>query len=269
MGCRSLLSAMALVASLGLAGMPVVAQQTASSDRVLAQKADGFNPAAVQAMINRGDTAAAAGDLAKARQEYDNARKASKQLLAFYRDLSGAFRGLDARIPREMDTKGREALGLLAEADLRLAALFRRQNQPEVAVPVLVEVVKLMTRRDIRYRSLSASRYAQGLHKGVRPQDPGRLIDTLIIGALIEARSCERFARLAPELDDELGEFYRSLLKSEARHFGDYLRLAEGLCDKEHLADRLDHFRLLEADLVQGADTEFRFHSGPVSDVMD
>ena len=60
MGCRSLLSAMALVASLGLAGLPVVAQETASSDRVLAQKADGFNPAAVQAMINRGDAAAAA-----------------------------------------------------------------------------------------------------------------------------------------------------------------------------------------------------------------
>ena len=66
-------------------------------------------------------------------------------MLSFYRDLSGAFRGLDARIPREMDTKGRDALGLLAEANLRLAALFRRQNQPEVAVPVLVEVVKLMT----------------------------------------------------------------------------------------------------------------------------
>ena len=145
MGCRSLLSAMALVASLGLAGMPVVAQETASSERVLARKADGFNPAAVQAMTNRGDAAAAAGDLAKARQEYDNARKASKQLLAFYRDLSGAFRGLDARIPREMDTKGRQALELLAETNLRLAALFRRQNQPEVAVPVLIEVVKLMT----------------------------------------------------------------------------------------------------------------------------
>ena len=65
--------------------------------------------------------------------------------MAFYRDLSGAFRGLDARIPREMDSKGREALSLLAQANLRLAALFRRQNQPEVAVPVLVEVVRLMT----------------------------------------------------------------------------------------------------------------------------
>ena len=44
-----------------------------------------------------------------------------------------------------MDSKGRESLALLAEANLRLAALFRRQNQPEIAVPVLVEVVKLMT----------------------------------------------------------------------------------------------------------------------------
>ena len=64
----------------------------------------------------------ASGDLAAARQQYDDARKASKQLLSFYRDLSGAFRGLDARIPREMDTKGRDALGLLAEADLEASA---------------------------------------------------------------------------------------------------------------------------------------------------
>ena len=145
MGCRSLLTSTALVASLGLAAMPVMAQTSESEGRVLADASTGFNPEAVNNMIKRGDAAAGRGDLDKARKEYDSARKASKQLLAFYRDLSGAFRGLDARIPREMDSKGREALGLLAEADLRLAALFRRQNQPEVAVPVLVEVVKLMT----------------------------------------------------------------------------------------------------------------------------
>ena len=58
----------------------------------------------------------------------------------------------------------------------------------------------------------------------MRRQEPGRLIDTLIVGALIEARSYERFARLAPELDRELGDFYFSLLKSEARHYADYLR---------------------------------------------
>ena len=137
MGCRALLTAAALVATLGVTAAPGIAQ-TAAGNRVLAQAEGGFNPAAVRSMLAEGDAAASRGDLAEARADYDKARKASKQLLAFYRDLSGAFRGLDARIPREMDTKGREALELLAETNLRLAALFRRQNQPEVAVPVLL-----------------------------------------------------------------------------------------------------------------------------------
>ena len=127
------------------------------------------------------------------------------------------------------------------------------------------QVIKIMSARGVTYEPLSASRYAQGLHKGVRRQEPGRLIDTLIVGALIEARSCERFARLAPELDMELGDFYFSLLKSEARHYADYLRLAESLAGGAHLGDRLDYFRGLEVELVESADTEFRFHSGPVS----
>ena len=127
------------------------------------------------------------------------------------------------------------------------------------------QVIKIMVARDITYEPLSASRYAQGLHKGVRRQEPGRLVDTLIVGALIEARSCERFARLAPELDKELGDFYLSLLKSEVRHYSDYLRLAESLACEGNLADRLEYFRGLEAELVQSEDTEFRFHSGPVT----
>ena len=127
------------------------------------------------------------------------------------------------------------------------------------------QVIKIMAARDITYEPLSASRYAQGLHKGVRRQEPGRLIDTLIVGALIEARSCERFARLAPELDKELGDFYFSLLKSEARHYSDYLRLAESLASDGDLTDRLEYFRGLEAGLVESEDTEFRFHSGPVA----
>ena len=127
------------------------------------------------------------------------------------------------------------------------------------------QVIKIMAARDIPYEPLSASRYAQGLHKGVRRQEPGRLIDTLIVGALIEARSCERFARLAPELDKELGDFYFSLLKSEARHYSDYLRLTESLASDGDLTDRLDYFRSLEAELVESEDKEFRFHSGPVA----
>ena len=147
MGTRLLCSAIALTA--GLCFTPALAQSGAdgsnSATKVLASSGSGFNASSVRAMIQRGDAAVASGNLVQAKKDYDNARTASKQLLAFYRDLSGSFRGLDARIPREMDTKGREALALLAESNLRLAALFRRQGQPEIAVPVLVEVVRLMT----------------------------------------------------------------------------------------------------------------------------
>jgi tRNA-(ms[2]io[6]A)-hydroxylase len=129
------------------------------------------------------------------------------------------------------------------------------------------QVLKLMRSLDIVYAPLSASRYAQGLHKGVRKQEPGRLVDTLIVGALIEARSCERFARLAPSLSPELKAFYESLLKSEARHFNDYLTLAKPLCDASLFEKRLAYFRDLEADLIQSPDAEFRFHSGPPSGV--
>ena len=67
---------------------------------------------------------------------------------------------------------------------------------------------------------------------------------------------------MAPHLDRELGEFYLSLLKSEARHFSDYLELAESLSEGADFQSRLNQFRELEADLVTTADTEFRFHSG-------
>ena len=173
MGCRSLLSAMALVASLGLAGLPVVAQETASNDRVLASSSKGLNPSTVRSMIARGDAAAASGNLEIALKEFQVARKTARLLQGFYRDLSGSFRGLDARIPREMGTKGRETLGLLAEANLRLAALFRRQNQPEIAVPVLVEVVKLMTPAQPQgrkaYQSLLELGFVDTEFKGAAP----------------------------------------------------------------------------------------------------
>ena len=125
------------------------------------------------------------------------------------------------------------------------------------------QVLKLMRKRGISYGILSAARYAKGLYRAVRRNEPGRLVDTLIIGALIEARSCERFACLVPELDSELSDFYASLLKSEGRHFEDYLKLVESMCAANEVSMRLDVFRALEADLVLEPDTDFRFHSGP------
>ena len=84
---------------------------------------------------------------------------------------------------------------------------------------------------------------SQGLRDKVRKKDPQKLVDTLIVGALIEARSCERFAALAPHVDSELGDFYVSLLKSESRHFMDYITLANSLEDRDIVENRLALFR--------------------------
>ncbi len=130
------------------------------------------------------------------------------------------------------------------------------------------QVLTLMQRRGISYESIGAARYASGLRAGVRSSEPGRLVDTLVVGAIIEARSCERFAALAPHLDTELAEFYRSLLKSESRHFRDYLKLAEQASDAAEVARRVEVFLALEAPLIQGEDAEFRFHSGVPGEVV-
>lgn len=124
------------------------------------------------------------------------------------------------------------------------------------------QVIAIMKKRGVAYPQIAAARYAGELRKPVRTHEPGKLVDTLIVGGIIEARSCERFACLAPELDEELGAFYLSLLKSESRHFSDYLKLAEELGSAEEVARRLPVFLQLERDLIESPDAEFRFHSG-------
>lgn len=125
------------------------------------------------------------------------------------------------------------------------------------------QVIAIMKRRNIQYRQITASRYAVKLREAVRPNDPDKLVDILIVGALIEARSCERFARIAPFLDDELEAFYSSLLKSEGRHFKDYLTLAVSVASQEEVDTRLSVFLKIEKQLVESPDMQFRFHSGP------
>jgi len=125
------------------------------------------------------------------------------------------------------------------------------------------QVLAIMRRRGIDYPKLPASRYAAGLHEIAVRQEPLRLVDTLLIGALIEARSCERFAALLPLLDPELADFYTSLLRSEARHFEDYLQLARSLVPGVDVEARLAALKAREAELVCMPDTQFRFHSGP------
>ncbi|MDX1557442.1 MAG: tRNA isopentenyl-2-thiomethyl-A-37 hydroxylase MiaE [Marinobacter sp.] len=126
------------------------------------------------------------------------------------------------------------------------------------------QVLAIMQKRGVDYCHLTPARYAAGLRQEVRSEDPGRLVDVLIVGAIIEARSCERFAALAPFLDEKLADFYTSLLKSEARHYQDYLTLAEQAAG-ESIEARVGDFLALERALIEEPDTEFRFHSGPVS----
>lgn len=124
------------------------------------------------------------------------------------------------------------------------------------------QVIAIMKARGVDYPQLGAARYAASLRKEVRTYEPARLVDTLLIGAIIEARSCERFAALAPELDEELEEFYSSLLKSESRHFMDYLKLAEEASSKAEVEERLELLLERERELIESTDVEFRFHSG-------
>lgn len=124
------------------------------------------------------------------------------------------------------------------------------------------QVQKLIRELGVPFMRLAPSRYAEGLRRAVRTQEPGRLIDLMICGALIEARSCERFEGLAPRLPAPLGPFYAGLAHSEARHRELYLRLVDQRAPREEWTARLRSIGAIEADLVTAPDPMFRFHSG-------
>ena len=154
--------------------------------------------------------------------------------------------------------------GSLPDAALRQQFLRKMSRLAREELRHFEQVVELLAERDVVFEPLSASRYARTLHEHVRSSEPGRCIDTLVVGAIIEARSCERFFSLLPVLEaDEpaLAAFYASLLRSEARHFEDYLTLAQGVAGTRP-DDRIDRFLALDEELVSSPDSERRFHSG-------
>lgn len=126
------------------------------------------------------------------------------------------------------------------------------------------QVRSIMEDMDIPFERQTASRYAGKLREQVRRDEPDKLLDMLLIGALIEARSCERFAALAPHLPEKLGKFYTGLLASESRHFKQYIALAKSECeaDEQQIEKRLDELKTIEAALISEPDSQFRFHSG-------
>ena len=146
-------------------------------------------------------------------------------------------------------------LALAGQWILGLLAGQRKQHN------VFYQVLEMMAACGIEYQKISSSRYAKGLLRHVRTFEPAAMVDKLICGAFIEARSCERFAKLAPLLAPRIGSFYLSLLRSEARHYQDYLSLARDIAG-EDLSERIAFFAAVEAELISAADSDFKFHSG-------
>ncbi len=123
------------------------------------------------------------------------------------------------------------------------------------------QVTRILKKNGFTYRNLKSGSYAKNLHSLVADQEPERLKDLLLICALIEARSCERFYALAPHLQDSLNFFYTKLCDAESRHCGLYLNLYSDLFD-EDWSSRLVPFAVLESELISKPDPLFRFHSG-------
>ncbi len=126
------------------------------------------------------------------------------------------------------------------------------------------QVQKLMQRLDVPMQRLAPGRYAGALRARLAPAEPQRKLDLLLSGALIEARSCERFEALGPLLHEPLAEFYAALAQSERRHASLYLDLAEAAAPQTQatLQARLAELAAVEAQLIAEPDAQFRFHSG-------
>ena len=123
-------------------------------------------------------------------------------------------------------------------------------------------VLDVLERRAIRFAAQKPGAYGRKLNELVRKGEPQRAIDRMLVAALIEARSCERFALLRDHVTDpELAEFYGSLFESEARHHSTYVRLAGHFAPEADIRDRLEELSAAEAQIIREGDELPRMHS--------
>ena len=125
----------------------------------------------VETFLRQGDVLIKASEFDKAKESFDKARNLAKQLAGFYGDLNGSFRGVDARIPNEMAEKGKKSLKIWAESNARLAAVYKSKKQPEVAVPLLVEIIRIMSPTSLEgkeaYKDLLQLGFVETPYKGL------------------------------------------------------------------------------------------------------
>ena len=156
------------------------------------------------------------------------------------------------------------ALGFIYRYPERSGLVHRMSRLAREELRHFEQLRRILQDMQLPFERQSASRYAGKLREALRQGEPQRLVDMLLVAALIEARSCERFAAIAPHLPETLQNFYLGLLASEARHFRVYLSLArsESGLEADELAVRLGQLQRLEAELITSSDPQFRFHSG-------
>ena len=125
-------------------------------------------------------------------------------------------------------------------------------------------VLDLLHERGVPFRRLPPSSYGGRLHELIRKNEPGRAVDRLLVGSLIEARSCERFSLLAEHVrprEPSLADFYAGLFESEARHHTTYVRLAKLFAPDSIVDARLDELSTAEAAIIAAGDPLPRMHS--------
>lgn len=123
-------------------------------------------------------------------------------------------------------------------------------------------VLGLLKARGWAMDSLAPSGYQSQLHALCRKQMPGKLIDLLLVAALIEARSCERFKLLSERHPDaELRQAFRSLLEAEARHHSVFAKLAEHYGDRQTVQQRLRELAEAERDILENLPPQVRIHA--------
>lgn len=153
---------------------------------------------------------------------------------------------------------------------MSLLGAYIDKDELTVAMTEIVEeelehfhlVIALLKRRGIPFRKLAPGHYARELQSLVRPNEPDRAVDRLLIAGMIEARSCERFDLLRKHMEDaELRDFYDSLFESEARHHATYVRLAKLFAPPDVVHARLDVLAEKEAEIVARGNELPRMHS--------
>ena len=157
-------------------------------------------------------------------------------------------------------------------AGVALQLMFRYVNEPglsEVLSPLAREelehferVLSILNVRGKKLRKLASPPYGAILAKNICKDEPMRMLDSFLVAGLIEARSHERMTLLSIHSPDaELRDLYADLLKSEARHFGIYWKLADERFDRNIFISRLEELAMVESNALLEMHQEPRMHS--------